>query len=159
MKFKDGRISGVRVIELSTYDDERGSLIETFRSDLLKIKPAMSYVSHTLPGKSRGPHEHRKQTDVFSFIGPGNLKVVLWDNRKESRTYLSRMVITAGKDNPVTLVIPPGVVHGYKNDSSEPGMVINYPDKLYRGYGKKGEVDEVRHEERKNEFYKDFMKL
>ena len=37
-------------------------------------------------------------------------------------------------------------------------MVLNYPDKLYRGWGKKEEVDEIRHEDKEDEFYLDFIK-
>jgi dTDP-4-dehydrorhamnose 3,5-epimerase len=56
------------------------------------------------------------------------------------------------------VVVPPGVVHGYKNISDRDGMVLNYPDKLYKGWGKKEEVDEIRHEDKEDEFYLDFIK-
>ncbi len=159
MGFKDAKILGVRQVRLFFHKDRRGLLVETFRSDRLQIKPAMSYVSYTRPGESRGPHEHRRQADVFSFIGPGNFKVALWDNRKSSKTYMNRVVVEAGKKNPLTLVVPPGVAHGYKNNSGEPGMVINYSDKLYRGRGKRGKVDQIRHEDSRDGFYEDFLKL
>ena len=56
-------------------------------------------------------------------------------------------------------IVPPGVVHGYQNISTSiDGMVLNYPDKLYRGWKKKEEVDEVRHEDKEDEFYLDFIK-
>jgi dTDP-4-dehydrorhamnose 3,5-epimerase len=119
----------------------------------------MSYVSFTLPGKTRGPHEHLRQTDVFSFIGPADFKIVLWDNREKSKTYMNRLAIIAGNSNPVTLIIPPGVVHGYKNISSIAGSIINCPDRLYRGHGKRNLADEIRHENSKDEFYRDFLSL
>ena len=37
------------------------------------------------------------------------------------------------------------------------GMVLNYPDRLYKGSGKKEEVDEIRHEDKEDEFYRDFI--
>ncbi|MBU1076045.1 MAG: dTDP-4-dehydrorhamnose 3,5-epimerase family protein [Spirochaetes bacterium] len=150
MEFKKGKIKGVKINKLQKYNDARGFLIENFRIDELpdKIKPEMSYISFTNPGISRGPHEHEHQTDVFSFVGPGDFSLKLWDNRKNSDTYNYHMEIIAGESNPVTVVIPPGVIHGYKNTSKEKmGMVLNFPDKLYKGWGKKEEVDEVRHEE------------
>ncbi|HHV83194.1 MAG TPA: dTDP-4-dehydrorhamnose 3,5-epimerase, partial [Tepidanaerobacter syntrophicus] len=53
-----------------------------------------------------------------------------------------------GEDNPLTVVVPPGVVHGYKNVSKTTrGMVLNYPDKLFMGWGGKEEVDEIRYED------------
>ena len=161
MEFKKGKIEGVIIEKLIKFSDERGFLVETFRIDNLpnKLQPVMSYVSYTKPGIARGPHEHNKQTDIFCFMGPGNFGIKLWDNRKASKTFGYCMKIIGGADNPVRVVVPPRVVHGYKNISQEvDGMVLNYPDKLYRGWGKKEEVDEIRHEDAGDEFYLDFIK-
>jgi len=161
MEFKKGEIEGVVIEKLVKFSDERGFLVETFRIDNLldNLQPVMSYVSYTRPGIARGPHEHLKQTDIFCFMGPGNFKIKLWDNRSESRTYGNCMVIEGGEDNPTTVIVPPGVVHGYKNISDKVmGMVLNYPDKLYRGWNRKEEVDEIRHEDKADEFYLDFVK-
>jgi dTDP-4-dehydrorhamnose 3,5-epimerase len=162
MDFNKGKISGVILIQLAKFIDERGFLVETFRSDQLqsRLLPAMSYVSYTEPGIGRGPHEHKEQTDIFSFIGPANFKIYLWDIRTGSDTSGVRQIVFCGADNPVTLIVPPGVIHAYKNISrNERGMVINYPDKLYAGEGKKSKVDEIRHEDEHDMFYKEFMSL
>ena len=76
-------IPGVICRPLSFHRDERGWLAEIFRQDELapELLPAMAYISVTLPGRSRGPHAHREQTDYFCFAGPGDFRVVLWDNR------------------------------------------------------------------------------
>ena len=161
MIFRKGEIKGIIIEKLNRFTDERGFLVETFRIDNLpdNLQPVMSYVSYTKPGIARGPHEHLKQTDIFCFIGPGNFKIKLWDNRKESDTYGNCIKVLGGKDNPVRVIVPPGVVHGYKNISKdEEGMVLNYPDRLYRGWDKKEEVDEIRHEDKEDEFYLDFIK-
>jgi len=160
MNFLEGEIEGVIVKKLNKHVDDRGYLIETFRKDLLpeSLFPEMSYISYTRPGVARGPHEHREQTDIFCFIGPGNFKIKLWDNREKSSTYRKFMEIVGGQDNLITLVVPPGVVHGYKNISDKDGMVMNYPDKLYKGWGKIEEVDEIRHEDKEDEFYLDFIR-
>ena len=161
MDFKEGEIKGVIIEKLNKFYDERGFLTETFRIDNLpkEIKPMMSYISYTKPGITRGPHEHKSQTDIFCFIGPGNFKIKLWDNRKESDNYGNYLEVIGGEDNPIRVIVPPGVVHGYKNISQEvDGMVLNYPDKLYRGWDKKEGVDEIRHEDKEDEFYLDFIK-
>jgi len=161
MEFKKGEIEGVIIEKLIKFSDDRGFLIEAFRKDSLPgdLQPVMSYVSYTKPGIARGPHEHRKQTDIFCFMGPGNFRIKLWDNRKESKTYGYYMEIIGGEDNPIRIIVPPGVVHGYKNISQKvDGMVLNYPDKLYRGCDRKEKVDEVRHEDGEDEFYLDFIK-
>jgi len=156
-KWSKGHIEGVVIKEPTSHYDQRGYLCETYRLDEMpsEIKPVMSYASYTEPGIARGPHEHLEQTDIFAFIGPGNFLLKLWDNRLNSPTYGHFMEITAGEENPLTVVIPPGVVHGYKNISSaEMGMVLNFPDRLYRGWGKSEEVDEVRHEDEEDSPFK-----
>jgi dTDP-4-dehydrorhamnose 3,5-epimerase len=158
-QWNKGQIDGVIVKKLVKHLDRRGFLCETFRLDELppEIKPVMSYVSYTEPGVARGPHEHRAQTDIFTFIGPGNFLLKLWDNREDSRTRWCCMEIIAGMDNPLTVVVPPGVVHGYKNISpTERGMVLNFPDRLFMGWGKQEAVDEIRHEDNtENQFQMD----
>jgi dTDP-4-dehydrorhamnose 3,5-epimerase len=54
--------------------------------------------------------------------------------------------LMVGQENPVSVLIPAGVVHGYKNVGDVDGIVINCPNRLYRGHGRKEEVDEIRHE-------------
>lgn len=148
MEWKRGEIEGVHLIELKKHEDERGYLMETFRRDELPtpVEPAMSYTSITKPGQARGPHEHRRQTDMFSFTGPGEFSLKLWDNRRDSPTHGNFMELRVGEKRPSTVIVPPGVVHGYKNVSEWPAMVLNYPDQLYRGERKEEEVDEIRHE-------------
>jgi dTDP-4-dehydrorhamnose 3,5-epimerase len=160
VEFSEGKIDGVRVEKLTKHVDERGFLIETFRRDTLPegLLPQMAYVSFTEPGVGRGPHEHMAQTDIFAFIDPGNFRIHLWDNREKSPTYGNRMVIFGGEENLLQVIVPPGVVHGYKNISrTVRGMVLNYPDRLYRGPDKREDVDEIRHEDEGDEFYEDFI--
>ncbi len=152
-KWQKGQIAGVIVKKLSKHLDNRGFLCETFRIDELPqgLQPVMSYVSYTEPGGARGPHQHSSQTDIFTFLGPGNFRLRLWDTRENSETRGCFVEIYAGRDNPLTIVVPPGVVHGYKNISAgERGLVINYPDQLYKGWGKAEPVDETRYEDDAN---------
>lgn len=148
-------IEGVEIRQLKKHLDERGWLAELFRIDELdeKIHPVMAYISVTLPGVTRGPHEHREQYDNFCFIGPSNFKLYLWDNRKNSPTYKNKVILYVGEDNPVSVIIPPGVIHAYKNIGIKPGIVINFPNKLYAGWKKREEIDEIRYEnDPKSEF-------
>ena len=147
--FNKGRIHDVIVRPLNKFLDERGWLAELYRTDELdaEILPSMAYISMTQPGVARGPHEHREQTDYFCFLGPSNFKVYLWDSRPDSPSYGVKQVIFAGIDSPVALVVPPGVVHAYRNVGMENGIVFNAPNRLYAGEGKREAVDEIRHEE------------
>lgn len=147
-------VKGVIVKKLNKYEDERGWLTEIFRDDEVSPKPVMAYVSATKPGIVRGPHEHEKQTDVFVFIGPGMVELNLWDRRKDSETNGEHVKIAVGENNPAMVIVPPGVVHAYKCVSENDAWCINLPDKLYKGEGKKEEVDEIRWENVSDSPYK-----
>jgi dTDP-4-dehydrorhamnose 3,5-epimerase len=146
--FKEGAIEGVVVRGVKAYTDQRGWLMEVFREDELsaELRPAMAYLSETRPGVARGPHEHRTQADYFAFLGPGEFCLYLWDIRTGSASYGSMMRLTVGQANACTVVVPPGVVHAYKNVGDVPGWVFNLPNQLYAGAGRKEPVDEIRHE-------------
>lgn len=146
--FKPGEIDGVIIKDLIKNEDSRGWLIELFRKDMIDDDnfPEMSYISLTYPGIARGPHEHSEQTDYFCFMGPSTFKLMLWDNRKKSATYNNKMSLNVGESDRKIVIIPPGVVHAYKNIGDKPGLVINLPNKLYAGWGKKEKVDEIRYE-------------
>jgi dTDP-4-dehydrorhamnose 3,5-epimerase len=147
--FKTGPIKDIDWRPLKRFDDKRGWLCELFRTDDIaaEFRPEMGYISLSWAGVTRGPHEHVDQADLFCFMGPGNFKVYLWDNRSDSPTYRNRQVQVVGGEKPMTLIIPPGIVHAYKNVSSESGMVYNFPNQLYRGKGRTQPVDEIRHED------------
>ncbi len=156
--FQKGPINGVVVTSFRKFIDERGWLSEIFRDDELPggFRPAMGYVSVTNPGILRGPHEHVDQADYFCWVGPGDFKVTLWDNREDSPTFGNRMELGMGGNNPGAVLVPTGVVHCYRCISAEPGLVINCPDQLYMGEGKKSPIDEIRHEDDpENPFVKD----
>jgi dTDP-4-dehydrorhamnose 3,5-epimerase len=147
--YSDGEIDGVVMRPLKVFNDSRGWLVELFRQDevLQEWWPVMTYVSQTLPGVTRGPHEHVDQTDGFAFFGPSDFKLFLWDIREGSATRSRRTVVVLGASNPAAVWIPPGVVHAYRNIGNVPGLVFNAPNRLYAGKGKKDPVDEIRHEE------------
>lgn len=156
------KIDGVIATPLKAYRDKRGYLMEFFRHDEIeaRVRPVMGYVSSTHPGFARGPHEHVTQTDIFAFVGPGDFLLVLWDNRKNSKTFGHRQTFKVGECLPTTVIIPEGVVHAYHCFSKVAGTVINVPNQLYAGEGKKHPVDEVRHEDDPNSpFVLDFHHL
>jgi dTDP-4-dehydrorhamnose 3,5-epimerase len=147
--WKEGAIRGVEVGCLVPDEDERGWLSELWRCDesTAEMKPAMVYVSETNKDVVRGPHEHERQTDVFVFLG--RFEVRLWDARKGSKGV--RMTFKSG-GRPLKVVVPPGVVHAYRSlDDGQ--LVLNMPNRLYKGMDKKGDVDEIRHEDDKDSPY------
>ncbi len=148
-------IKDVLIKKIEKYEDDRGFLAELFRSDeFAGYTPSMAYLSVTKSGVVRGPHEHKYQSDCFAFVGPGNFKLYLWDRRGDSETHGEKMEIEVGASNPTAVIVPPGVVHGYKCISEIEALSLNFPDKLYRGEGKSEEIDEIRWEKDPSSPYK-----
>lgn len=146
MKYKEDEIiKGVFFIPIETFEDERGELTELFRIDTIanipvaNLNPVMGYHSVTNGGVTRGPHEHETQTDLFVFF-QGAFDLYLWDKR--GNVSITRV----GIDNPCMVVVPPGVVHAYKNVCGFPSVSMNFPNVLYKGWGKSQSIDEIRHE-------------
>lgn len=144
-------IPGVRLIPLKKHSDPRGWLAELFRDDELPdgFEPAMGYFSVTHPGVARGPHEHVDQTDCFAFLS-GEFELILWENRPGHDS--ARYSVIVGENNPLIAFVPPGVVHAYRNVGNTDAFVLNFPDRLYAGWGKKEPVDEIRHEDMDSPF-------
>lgn len=147
MNFIYGKIDGIIIKDLVKNEDSRGWLTELFRKDLIDegIFPEMSYISLTHPGIARGPHVHFEQTDYFCFIS-STFRLFLWDDRKESGTYGNKMSLDIDESNSKMVIVPPEVVHAYKNIGNKPGLVVNLPNRLYAGWEKKEKVDEKRYE-------------
>src|SRR5436189_1376513 len=148
-EFRTGTIPDVIIKPLSVYHDQRGWLCEFFRQDEVprEFSPVMAYQSMTQPGVARGPHEHVRQADYFCFIGLSDFKLFLWDNRRGSPAFRVAQTEVVGASRPVSVIIPPGVVHAYRNVGPEAGMVFNAANQLYKGEGKREPVDEIRHEQ------------
>lgn len=148
-------IDGVIVRPLPRYTDSRGWLTELYREDDLPdgFRPVMGYVSVTHAGIARGPHEHRDQADGFCFVC-GTFELTLWENRPNHPQ--RKEVHTTGQGNPLFVVVPAGVVHAYKNTGETDAFVLNFPDRLYAGWGKKEPVDEIRHEDENSPFGRDY---
>ena len=147
-------IKDVIIKNLNQYHDDRGWLSEVYRQDEVTYHPVMAYISVTKPGVVRGPHEHVYQSDCFVFVGPGSFELHLWDRRKGSETEGQHFKSIMGEENPTMVIVPPGVVHGYKAIGNKDSYCLNFSDKLYKGEGKKEEIDEIRWEQDPDSPYK-----
>jgi dTDP-4-dehydrorhamnose 3,5-epimerase len=124
-------IAGVRVHELESHVDERGSLTEVLRSDwpeYARFGQAILTVNN--PGVIRGWHWHRQQTDVIVVVR-GRVLLPLYDGRPNSATrgQLEERVTEDGRR--FALFVPPGVYHGYRTLGAEPATILNFPDRTY----------------------------
>jgi dTDP-4-dehydrorhamnose 3,5-epimerase len=124
-------IEGVRLRELESHADERGSLTEVLRSDwpeYARFGQAILTVNN--PGVIRGWHWHKHQTDVIVVVR-GRVLLPLYDGRPNSSTrgQLEERVSDDGQR--FALFVPPGVYHGYRTLGSAPATILNFPDRTY----------------------------
>ena len=140
-------IEGVIVKNLKVIPDERGRLMEMLRADdELFVKFGQVYMTTAYPGVVKGWHYHKKQIDNMVVI-KGMMKVVLYDSRKDSKTYGEVNEFFMGEHNPTLVQIPQFVYHGFKCISEEESMAINCPTEVY-SYDK---PDEFRLDPHKND--------
>ncbi len=124
-------IKGVNVRQTKIITDERGRLAEILRSDWDIFKKfGQVYFTTAYPGVVKGWHYHKLQTDHF-FCLKGMTKLVLYDSREDSPTFGKINEFFIGEHNPLLVVIPPLVYHGFKAISTEESMMINVPTELY----------------------------
>lgn len=124
-------IEGVRVKHLVRHADDRGFFQEILREDdgLLE-RFGQASMSKTYPGVIKAFHYHERQDDVW-FFPVGNAQVVLYDLREGSRTYGQTNVFYMGEDNPIVLLIPRGVAHGYRTLGEKPAIIIYFTTQAY----------------------------
>ena len=82
------------------------------------------YFSVAYPQVIKGWHLHTKQTQFYAVI-QGMIKLVLFDERKDSKTNGEIMELFTGEDNYQLIRIPVGVVNGYKTIGVKPAIVAN----------------------------------
>jgi dTDP-4-dehydrorhamnose 3,5-epimerase len=124
-------IDGVKVKDLKVMPDERGLLMEMFRSDDPDFqKFGQVYVTMVYPGVVKAWHYHKLQTDHFVCVG-GMAKVVLHDTREGSATNGETNEFVIGWQRQRMVIIPPGVYHGFTPVGAEPAYIVNVPTELY----------------------------
>ncbi|HJV16855.1 MAG TPA: dTDP-4-dehydrorhamnose 3,5-epimerase family protein [Bacillales bacterium] len=125
-------IEGVKIKKLVKHCDDRGFFAELIRdeeSDILSRFGQASW-SMSYPGIIKAFHYHEKQDDLW-FFPSGNAQVVLYDLRKDSLTKGSTDVYYMGEENPILLLIPKGVAHGYRVLGQRPATIIYFTTESY----------------------------
>jgi dTDP-4-dehydrorhamnose 3,5-epimerase len=127
-------IEGVQVVELKRFADDGGSMTELAR---LTDGQPQAFAGFTVrqvnysevePGAIKAFHLHQRQTDIWYVPPSDRMLVVLLDVRAGSKTEGTRMRLTLGAGGSRMVRIPPGVAHGGKNLSPEPGRIIYFTD-------------------------------
>jgi dTDP-4-dehydrorhamnose 3,5-epimerase len=128
-------IDGVRIVPLALWPDDRGWFLEVARlgqGPVAGFDPVTTQVSSALsyPGTIKAFHFHRHQTDYWVPVA-GMFQVALVDLRRESRTFGVKNTIYVGKLRSWSIIVPPGVGHGYKVIGSDPAVLVYVTNRVY----------------------------
>lgn len=124
-------IKGVKVKKLKLIPDDRGRLMEILRRDEDIFKSfGQVYMTTAKPGIVKAWHYHKKQDDHFVCVH-GRIRLALYDARKSSATHGEVNEFFLSLDDPILVVIPKMVYHGFKGVSDCEAIVINTPTKAY----------------------------
>jgi dTDP-4-dehydrorhamnose 3,5-epimerase and related enzymes len=118
-------IEGVLINKLKQIPDERGAIYHMLRRDNPHfIEFGEIYFSIAFPGIVKGWHEHTKQIQNYAVVD-GKIKLVLYDNRSQSKTFEEINEIFLGEENYSLVTIPTGIITGYKCISKKNSILAN----------------------------------
>ena len=118
-------IDGVEVTPLKQILDERGKVMHMLRCDDPHFKQfGEIYFSCVHPGAIKAWHRHKKMTLNYA-VPYGKIKLVLYDDRKNSPTHGELVELFLGPDNYQLVTIPPKVWNGFKGVGTETSIVAN----------------------------------
>jgi dTDP-4-dehydrorhamnose 3,5-epimerase len=124
-------IQGVVTKKLVRHCDDRGFFMEILRDDdELLSRFGQASLSMSYPGVIKAFHYHERQDDLW-FFPSGNAQVVLHDLREDSPTKGETNVFYMGDTNPMLLVIPKGVAHGYRVLGLSPVIITYFTTESY----------------------------
>lgn len=124
-------ITGVAIKQVRRICDDRGffSEIVKYGEEVFREIKQTSY-TETYPGVIKAFHWHKKQYDIW-FPVKGNLQIVLHDLREDSATFGETQVVYAGGNNPVLILIPPYIAHGYRVLGNKIGSLFYHTTEIY----------------------------
>lgn len=132
--FSGPTIDGIRRKDLKTIVDGRGDVIELWSRPWVEKEglemPQHVYQSATDFGVVKCWHLHAIHTDQFT-VTRGKLQVVCADVREDSETFGHVNSFIMGIQRPTLLLIPPGVMHGWKALSNPETIVVNLQTHTY----------------------------
>lgn len=124
-------IEGVKIKKLIAHSDDRGYFREILRDDDNLLKHfGQASISLTKPGIIKAFHWHKHQDDLF-YVASGDAQVVLYDIRKNSKTFKQILTFKMSEKEPKLLFIPKKVAHGYKVLGKKPLVMLYFMSHSY----------------------------
>lgn len=122
---KGEQIDGVIVKKLTKIPDERGTIFHMLKKDDTEFnKFGEIYFSAVFPGVIKAWHLHKEMELNYAVVS-GDIKLVLYDDRKGSKTKGNLMEIFMGDRNYLLVKVPPLVLNGFKGIGIKEAIVAN----------------------------------
>lgn len=118
-------IEGVILTPLKQILDERGKVMHMLRKDDVVFKKfGEIYFSCVHSGIIKGWHLHKKMILNYAVIY-GKIKLVLFDDRKNSKTRGQTNELFLGPENYQLVTIPPNIWNAFQGLGTETSIVAN----------------------------------
>ncbi len=118
-------IHDVKITPLKIIADDRGKVMHMLRSDdKIFQKFGEIYFSTIYKNKIKAWHLHKESTLNYVCV-KGIVKLVLFDDRSESKSKGEIQEITMSKDNYSLVTIPKNIWNGFKGIGEDESIVAN----------------------------------
>ena len=118
-------IEGIKISPLKIISDHRGSVMHMLRSDSENFdKFGEVYFSTIFEDKIKAWHLHKEATLNYVCVY-GKVKLVLFDERKTSKTFGEYQEIFLSPENYFLITIPPNIWNGFKGLNKEHSIIAN----------------------------------
>ena len=118
-------IEGIKITPLKIIKDHRGSVMHMIRNDNEVFEEfGEIYFSTIFENKIKAWHLHKEATLNYASVF-GKVKLVLFDERKTSKTYGKYQELFLSLDNYSLITIPPNIWNGFKGMNKESSIIAN----------------------------------
>ena len=118
-------IKGIKITKLKIIPDERGKVMHMMRNDSPVFKNfGEVYFSTIYENKIKAWHLLRESYLIYVCV-VGEVKLVLFDDRKDSLTKNQHQEIFLSPDNYFLVTIPPNVWNGFKGLGKKESIIAN----------------------------------
>lgn len=129
-KLLEEPLDGVIVAKLRRVTNDKGGLQEIWREDdPFTLTARQAYTTTTLPGVIKAWYKHRSQTDQVTTLS-GSGRLVLFDARDRNKVS-APVVIEMTTEDPVFVVVPPGIWHGFQTTGDQPLVLLHLNNKAF----------------------------
>ena len=121
-------IHNVKIVPLKQINDERGKIMHMLKAtDDHFTKFGEIYFSCAWPGTIKAWHIHKKMT--LNYVAAfGKIKLVLYDDRQNSKTNGKIQEIFLSNDDHFLVIIPPMIWNGFTSADDNIAVLANCSD-------------------------------